>query len=603
VQGRCTLEELVPGNRAEWLPPMLERVRAMYERDKNHPSILIWSCGNESYGGTVILEMSRLLRQLDDTRPVHYEGVSHDPRYPESTDIASQMYTPATDLEAFLKEHRDKPMILCEYAHAMGNAFGAVHKYIALTKREPLFQGGFIWDYIDQSVTAKNRYGKEYQAYGGDFDDRPNDGDFCCNGIVYGGDRTPSPKMQEVKFLYQPVEITFPNETSVQLYNRALFTDTGVYDAVALLHKNGILIEERPIAANVAPGKAEVLPLPFIKQTAPGEYTVTVSLRYKADTKYAPAGYEAAFGQTVYQVEQPNKQQEAAPIRVVRGLRNIGVIGEGFQILFSLTEGGPVSYRKDGRELIKQAPRPNFWRAPVDDDYGNGMPFRYAQWKIASLYATTVDAETQKPFIPTVEESPGEITLTYTYALPTAPAASCTVSYTVTGNGNVETVLRYAPVEVLKDMPEFGMLFTMDADYAHFNWYGLGPADTYADRCMGGRLGRYETTALDNMALYVKPQECGNKSGVREAAVTDAAGHGLRVTGKDLNVSVLPYTPHELENAKHGYQLPEVHDTVLRVSLAQMGVAGDNAWGARTHPEYLVNVSKPLELRFTFCAL
>ena len=190
--------DVVPCDKPEWLPMMLDRVNSMYQRDKNHPSILIWSCGNESFGGKDIYEMSQFYRKEDPTRLVHYEGVFHDRRYNDTSDMESQMYPSVEDIKKFLEKDRSKPFICCEYTHAMGNSCGAMHKYTDLTDTEPLYQGGFIWDYIDQSIDKKDRYGREFQAYGGDFDDHPCDYNFSGNGIVYGKDRNPSPKMQEV---------------------------------------------------------------------------------------------------------------------------------------------------------------------------------------------------------------------------------------------------------------------------------------------------------------------------------------------------------------------------------------------------------------------
>lgn len=213
VQGKDEdMSLIVPCDKKEWEGMMLDRVNSVYQRDKNHPSILIWSCGNESFGGLVLKEMADKFRELDNTRLIHYEGVFHDRRYNETSDMESQMYTPAADIQKFLTEHRDKPFICCEYTHAMGNSCGGMHKYTDLTDTEPLYQGGFIWDYVDQSIYKKDRYGKEFQAYGGDFGERPTDYNFSGNGIVYGGDRAPSPKMQEVKYNYQNISAEVSDE-------------------------------------------------------------------------------------------------------------------------------------------------------------------------------------------------------------------------------------------------------------------------------------------------------------------------------------------------------------------------------------------------------
>ncbi|MBQ1607528.1 MAG: DUF4981 domain-containing protein, partial [Lachnospiraceae bacterium] len=288
----------VPGDRGEYLELILDRAKSMLERDKNHPSILIWSCGNESFGGTNLLKMHDKFHEWDDTRLVHYEGCVWDDRYPDTTDIYSTMYHPVAQIKEYLKEHRDKPYINCEYTHAMGNSCGAMHKYTDLTHEEPLFQGGFIWDYIDQSMTLKDRYGVEFQGYGGDFGDRPNDGSFSGNGIVYGKDRDPSPKMQEVKYNYQNIRIDFDDDTVV-IKNDNLFTETKDYQCVITLEKDWVEIERSSGRMEAEPQSENRMPLPFALPTDGDEYVLTVSFQLKEDTLWAKAGHEVAYGQTV----------------------------------------------------------------------------------------------------------------------------------------------------------------------------------------------------------------------------------------------------------------------------------------------------------------
>lgn len=232
---------IVPNNKPEWLDMVMDRANSMYQRDKNHPSILIWSCGNESYGGKDIYEMSQFFRTQDPTRLVHYEGVFHDRSYNDTSDMESQMYPSVDSIKEFLAKDRSKPFICCEYTHAMGNSCGAMHKYTDLTDTEPLYQGGFIWDYIDQTITKKDRYGNEFQAYGGDFDERPTDYNFSANGIVYGGNREPSPKMQEVKFNYQNITAEV-SERHVRVINKNLFVNTDTFDCIVTVARNGVQI-------------------------------------------------------------------------------------------------------------------------------------------------------------------------------------------------------------------------------------------------------------------------------------------------------------------------------------------------------------------------
>lgn len=608
MHGSVPKDTIVPGDNMDWEPMMLDRVNSCYQRDKNHPAVLIWSVGNESYGGKVIFDMSEKFRALDPYRLVHYEGIFNDRRYEATSDMESQMYTSVENVKKFLAEHKEKPFIMCEYTHAMGNSCGAMHKYTDLTDTEPRYQGGFIWDYIDQSILKKDRYGKDFQAYGGDFLERPTDYNFSGNGICYGGDRDPSPKMQEVKFNYQNISILFEKEGKFTVVNKNLFANTDRFRCVAVLQKNGVVVKKQEIETAVPPLSTKDYEIPFAilraddkdqKKDTDAEYTLTVSFRLKEDMSWADAGHEVAFGQKIYK-KIPAFHASEKPIRVVHGKVNIGVKGEDFDCLFSMLSGGLVSYRYAGKEMIEKIPMPNFWRAPVDNDNGSMAPARYAQWKIASMYISHRNGGMFDNVPTKVEEKDNTVTVTYTYFMPTTPASKCQVAYTVFGDGTIETKLMYDPVEGLPDMPEFGMMFQFNADYDNLTWYGMGPEETYADRRHGAKLGIYSNKVADNMAKYLVPQECGNKVGVRYVRLVDAKGRGMMFEGDELSFSALPYTPHELENAAHVYELPQVHHTIVRVALAQMGVGGDDSWGSLVHPEYHIDVTKPLEFTFRF---
>lgn len=608
MHGSVPKDTIVPGDNMDWEPMMLDRVNSCYQRDKNHPAVLIWSVGNESYGGKVIFDMSEKFRALDPYRLVHYEGIFNDRRYEATSDMESQMYTSVENVKKFLAEHKEKPFIMCEYTHAMGNSCGAMHKYTDLTDTEPRYQGGFIWDYIDQSILKKDRYGKDFQAYGGDFLERPTDYNFSGNGICYGGDRDPSPKMQEVKFNYQNISILFEKEGKFTVVNKNLFANTDQFRCVAVLQKNGVVVKKQEIETAVPPLSTKDYEIPFAilraddkdqKKDPDAEYTLTVSFRLKEDMSWADAGHEVAFGQKIYK-KIPAFHASEKPIRVVHGKVNIGVKGEDFDCLFSMLSGGLVSYRYAGKEMIEKIPMPNFWRAPVDNDNGSMAPARYAQWKIASMYISHRNGGMFDNVPTKVEEKDNTVTVTYTYFMPTTPAGKCQVSYTVFGDGTIETKLMYDPVEGLPDMPEFGMMFQFNADYDNLTWYGMGSEETYADRRHGAKLGIYSNKVADNMAKYLVPQECGNKVGVRYARLVDAKGRGMMFEGDELSFSALPYTPHELENAAHVYELPQVHHTIVRVALAQMGVGGDDSWGSLVHPEYHIDVTKPLKFTFRF---
>ena len=602
-KGYVDLDFVVPKDKPQWREMMLDRANSCYQRDKNHPAILIWSCGNESFGGKTIYEMSQLFRQLDKHRLVHYEGVFNDRSYNDTSDMESQMYTSVAGIEKFLAENPEKPFICCEYTHAMGNSCGAMHKYTELSDREPRYQGGFIWDYIDQSIYKKDRYGKWFLTYGGDFGDRPTDGDFSGNGICYGGEREASPKMQEVKFNYQNISVDFDSDYIFTVTNKNLFVNTSVFDAFAILLADGNEVYRTRLQISVPPMEKASYEVPVTLKNSmidvEKEYCIVVSFVLKENTIWEKAGYEIAFGQ--HMIKKPVSEYSCdKSVELVVGNGNILVRGENFKALFSRMNLGMVSYVYGGVEMLPNTiPLPNFWRTPTNNDSGNMMPQRYAQWKIASMYVTTRQDQRFADTSPRVERNDNNIAITYTYFMPTTPQSSCEVTYRVFGDGTIETTLSYDPVKELGDMPEFGMMFKLDDDYDTVKWYGLGPQETYEDRQHGGKYGVYENKVADNIAEYLVPQESGNKCRVRYAKVMDKKGRGMLFFGDELSFSALPYTPHELENAAHHFELPPVHYTVVRVAKKQMGVGGDDSWGSHTHPEYLLDASEKME--FTFC--
>ena len=609
-RGIETEDFVLPKDKDEWKEMLLDRIDSCYHRNKNHPSILIWSVGNEAFGGTVPYAMSKRFKEHDSTRLVHYEGLFHDRRYNDTSDMESQMYPSVAMIKDFLKKNKEKPFICCEYSHAMGNSCGGMHLYTDLTDEEPRYQGGFIWDYIDQSILKKDRYGKYFEAYGGDFHDRPTDYNFSGNGIAYG-DRTPSPKMQEVKYNYQNITVEF-EKNKFKVINKNLFTDTKEFNTVIRLLADGKEILKKEIDCSVKPLSSKLFTIPsevtetmleyetgYNLTSGTLEFVMIVSFELKENTLWADRGHEVAFGQSVIKkVEKPFKCSEK--LRVVRGKNNIGVHGDEFSALFGIMGPGLLSYVFCGREMIEKVPAPNFWRAPNDNDCGSMMQQRYAQWKIASLYASIKGKPDGDMWFAEVTEGKNSVKIAYRYYLPTTPEAECRVSYEVFGDGTIKTTMNYDGVKGLPDMPEFGMIFKIDADYDNLTWYGLGAEETYEDRKRGGKIGIYSNKVSDNMAKYLMPQECGNKCDVRWARITDIKGRGLEFYGNNMSFSALPYTPHEVENAMHDYELPQVHYTVIRAAMQQMGVAGDDSWGARPHEQYLLPAGKKLEFSFSF---
>src|SRR5699024_9094427 len=273
----------IPGSDLRWNEIVLDRAKSMYDRDKNHPLILIWSCGNECYAGEVLLNVANYFRQKDPQRLVHYEGVFHCREFDQISDIESRMYAKPHEIEQYLQQNPQKPYISCEFSHAMGNSNGNLHKYIELEKYEQ-YQGGFIWDFIDQALLRKDRYGNDYLAYGGDFDDRPTDRNFCCNGLIFA-DRRLSPKMQEVKFLYQNIKL-YPQKDKVLIKNENLFIDTQDYYFVATLRLDGEIKQSYRFDALIPAQTEQLVPLHWDEDNwlENGEYCVAVSVHLKQKT-------------------------------------------------------------------------------------------------------------------------------------------------------------------------------------------------------------------------------------------------------------------------------------------------------------------------------
>ena len=593
--GQVKPEWVVPGDREDWLDAILDRAKSMLERDKNHPAVLIWSCGNESYGGRDIFEMSQYFRKADPTRLAHYEGVSYDRRYNETSDIESRMYAKPKQIEEYLKQNPEKPFISCEYTHAMGNSCGGMHLYTELEDKYPQYQGGFIWDFIDQAILVKDASGREKMAYGGDFDDRATDYAFCTDGIVYA-QRESSPKMQEVKFLYQNVKL-LPDERGVLVKNQNLFVSTDdCYLEYALL-RNGEQIFSAVADCPVPAGQERYFALSLPELLRGGEYALNCSLRHKKAGLWAEQDYEQAFGQHVWKVGQEEESSRPLPLTVVRGDVNIGVHGGDFEVLFSLQEGGIVSLRKKGTEFITRPPKPVYWRAATDNDRGNGYPFRTAPWYAAGAFQKYCDAD--------VSEHNGMVTVTYQYELPAPVCVKVTVAYTVRPDGTILVQAKYPGAKNMPELPLFGLGFRLKEKYHNFRYYGLGPDENYIDRSCGARLGIFESTARKNLSQYVVPQECGNRTGVRWAEVTADDGSGLSFAAVDapFELGVLPYTAYELENALHREELPEATHTAVTVAAKQMGVGGDDSWGAPVHDEYLLPSDRPLEFSFVLKTL
>lgn len=597
-------DKVIPNDNEEWTGAVMDRAQSLVQTKKNHPAIVMWSCGNESMGGKVIYDMSELMRKMDGTRPIHYEGIVNDRRYNATSDVESQMYTKAADIDKFLSEHPEKPFMCCEYSHAMGNSSGGHYKYTDLTETNPRFQGGFIWDFIDQAISKVNRNGKRFLAYGGDFDDRPCDDNFCADGIVFA-DRTLSPKMPEIKHNYQYIKVEI-DKNYINITNKALFTATDIYDCEITLYRNGKKVCSEILEQNVEPLSNAKLEIPdgirCIAECEASEYTYIVSFVLKTDTIWAKKGHEVAFGQYSFISEGYSTilntvAASGEGVRFIPCDYTIAIKGSNYSAIFHKYRG-LISYKYKGRELLRTELCPNFWRAPNDNDYGSNMQVRDAYWKVASMYL--------KPQYIDAYEEDNTVVVKFKYVFPMTDKLEVFMTYRAHGNGKIDVCMEssaFSDIKELPELPEYGVIIKLNPELDRQVWYGFGPGENYIDRNRGYKLGKYEAAVKDSVTPYVVPQECGNHTGMRFTCVVDANGCGLKFESKDapnyMEGSVLPYTPHELENAKHIYELPDVNYSVVKLAKRQMGVAGDDSWYSRPHPEHMVDCTKPLVFEFS----
>ena len=588
--GACEPSINVPASLPEWKEACLDRARSMYERDKNHASVLIWSCGNESYCGDDIAAMADYFHEVDSTRLVHYEGVVWNRKYDHITDMESRMYAKPDEVEEYLKQNTGKPYISCEYMHAMGNSLGGMKLYTDLEDKYEAYQGGFIWDYIDQSL-----YKDGVLVYGGDFDDRASDYGFCTNGIVYA-DRTYSPKVSEAKRLYSNIRMSLENGV-LTVENRNLFTDTSGYIFKVTLEKEGDILSAEEHRLNISAGEKDSVKIGLEVPENGGEYVLTAYAVLAEDTIWAEKGHEISFAQQIVKTPEITAPMTAHKAEIVYGDFCIGVNGEGFSMQFDKREGGVSSLVYNGVEYITRAPKVSFFRAHTDNDTGAGYPCENAQWQIAGKCAKLLGFETK--------ENADSLEVTFKFLAPTVPSFEYKVTYIAYFDGRLGVKAEYDGVKGLSDMPVFAMDFKMKKQYDKFTFYGMGPDENYIDRNNGARLGVYTLTALENFTKYLNPQECGNRTGVRYVNVYEENGAGLNFTATEnpFEMSVLPYNAYELDNAMHRDELPDPTYTWVRIAAKQMGVGGDDSWGAPVHKEFKINSEEAMSLEFIVSSL
>ena len=481
----------VPGSLPEWRGCVVDRARSMFERDKNHASILFWSCGNESYAGEGILAMAEFFRKNDPSRLVHYEGVFHCREFDRISDVESRMYAPPEEIRRYLEGKPKKPFILCEYMHNMGSSLGGMESYIRLGEEFPQYQGGFIWDYMDQALWRTDCNGRRVLGYGGDFGDRQTDYAFSGNGIVFAGG-TEKPAMQEVRYWYS--------------------------------------------------------------------------------TPAQRAAHDAANERAKRALSLPPMAVKKSPLRITHGDGALGVRGEGFEILFSYPQGGPASLVSGGHEWLWRPPRPAYWRAPTDNDLGNGFALKSAIWAAADSWQKCENIEI-------LEESGERVRIRFTYTAPAMPGLCTQAAYTVESNGRLTVSAHYHGEKGRPELPLFGLRFATPEPVERVEWLGLS-GETYPDRKKGGVFGWHRERP--HIPPYLAPQECGCHVDARALLLRapDGGRLALEMVDSPFAFSALPYTPQQLEQAAHVEELPVPVRTVVTLCGAMRGVGGIDSWGS-----------------------
>jgi beta-galactosidase len=586
------------GNKPAWKEAHLDRTRRMVERDKNHPSIIIWSLGNEAGNGCNFEATYEWIKQRDVSRPVWYERAEMG----ANTDIYCPMYPSPQDLKWYGYSRQLRPLIMCEYAHAMGNSTGNFADYWKIIEKYPQLQGGCIWDWVDQGLLdrGQGRDGMPPQGsrpswlFGGDFGpkDVPSDGNFLCNGIVFP-DRTPHPGYWEVKKVYQDVKFTLSDslQPAVTIRNAGYFYDLAGTQAEWELLSNGKTIAGGKFPVfTLAPGESRTIPveLPRTKETAGNEYHLNLLLRNTAERGLLKPGHILATEQ--FALPKLNQAPAAvvpakkSPVEI-RETAAAVVITTGDNVFtFDRTAGTLSSWKTGATELIERGPLPNFRRAPTDNDIGNGMPKRCKVWFDAS--------ETRKVLGTSIDKlQDGGARFTVRFGFPDSVADE-TVSYTVDEVGSMTVEATFRPMkEKLPELPRFGLNFRINPDFKNVEWFGRGPWENYCDRKTSSFVGAWKSTVDSLFTPYVRPQENGYRTDVRDLSLRNGKGITLTFTGLPLICfSALTYDYDDMkgffQGGKHLRDLVKRPFIDLNIDYGQTGVGGDDSWGARPHEAY-----------------
>jgi len=576
----------------EWLAAHLDRTKRMVERDKNHPSVITWSLGNEAGDGSNFVEIYKWIKGRDSSRPVQYEMAD----FRDHTDIVCPMYARIHVLETYTSSWRDRPLILCEYAHAMGNSVGNLADYWNVIYAHKQLQGGFIWDWVDQGILKKDENNQEYFAYGGDFGPpgKPSGGNFCINGLV-NPNREPHPSLWEVKKVYQNVEVKAIDLSIYQfeIKNRFDFTNLNSFKIEWEIQQEDSIIFNRTLSSLDIPprqSKKVTIQIPKFNPIEGSEYFLNIKTSTKGKTDLVPENIEIAWNQFKLPISKPFTQQELLKAdKLLTDEKNnlLQIIGGNFIYKFDLKLSKISSLIYDETEIIKTGMVPNFWRAPTDNDFGNDMPKRLCVWKEASKHYIVEDVSYR-------QNSNRDVIIDVVLSFPSIECKEF-IQYHIFANGEIVVNCKLLPIKKdLPNLPKIGFTMELFEEFKNISWFGRGPFETYFDRKTGAKVDEYSGSVMEQYHPYIRPQENGNKTDVRWVALTNGEGIGLFVAGAELmqvsahHFKLEDFDPGPQKKQRHTSDLKKRDLVTLNIDHKHMGVGGDTSWGARVHPQYTI---------------
>lgn len=592
-----------------WAAAHMERMQRMVERDKNHPSVIIWSLGNEAGDGHNFLNNYKWAKERDNSRPVQYERAEKSTNTTERhTDIVCPMYARIESLEAYAGDSRsDRPLIMCEYAHAMGNSVGNLQDYWDVIEKYPKLQGGFIWDWVDQGLLETDEKGEKYWTYGGDYgpEGTPSDGNFCINGLTWP-DRTGKPGLNEVKRVYQYIGFEPVNlaSGSIRISNKYDFTDLDQFSFDwEIVSDRGTAKSGKFAFTGLKPHSDTLISIPVSELVPePGtEYFLNFKASRPDEWNSVPSDHiyaEAQFKLPVEGKAVPYRFDDMSVLQTNTNGTSYEISGKDMTIRFNLETGRMSSFVYKGKELLKKGPEPDFWRPPTDNDYGYDMDKTLGVWKKAGENATVKKVGISQPEL-------GKVVLTISYDVPGSNGekiAGYVTTYTIYGSADVVIKNQFSKVsDNIPEIPRMGMQMQLPEEFMNLKWFGRGPHENYSDRKTSADVGLYESTVDDQYVPYIRPQENGYKTDTRWLTLTDESGSGLLITGDPVicfatlkNIHDDFESPGKLSQYRKDAKTANTHTidvkprelVNLNVDLGQMGVGGDNSWGAPVHAKY-----------------